>query len=165
MKLDEIIELRLEPALKECQLHQRRMDYALGRLGGMLPLTAEQWESLDDETVTTIDQLLFRYNKFQDAMGQRLFPAILMLGGEWRDDETFIDKLNRLEKFHAIPSAEQWNEIRLIRNRMTHEYPDAPEQNARNLNQVADSTVELKAALAQAKKYSQDLVARILGSR
>lgn len=165
MKLDEIIELRLEPALKECQLHQRRMDYALGRLSGMLPLTAEQWESLDDDTVTHIDQLLFRYNKLQDSMGQRLFPAILMLGGEWRDDETFIDKLNRLEKLRAIPSADQWNEIRLIRNRMTHEYPDAPDQNARNLNQVVDSTVELKATLAQARNYARNLASRIIGSR
>jgi hypothetical protein len=110
MRPEEIMTLKLEPALKECQLHQRRIDYALGQLQDKLPVTASQWESLDDETVADIDQLLFRYHKLQDAMGQRLFPAILQLSAEWHDDETFIDKLNRLEKIGAIPSAEQWNE-------------------------------------------------------
>src|SRR6056297_344010 len=98
MKAQDIIALKLEPALKECRLHRRRIRYAHARLGEKLPLEPAQWETLDEVTVTDIDQLLFRYNKLQDAMGQRLFPAILLLGGEWRDDETFIDKLNRLEK-------------------------------------------------------------------
>jgi len=162
---DEIIALKLEPALKECQLHQRRIDYALGQLRDKLPVTATQWESLDDETVADIDQLLFRYNKLQDAMGQRLFPAILHLGAEWHEDETFIDKLNRLEKIGAIPSAEQWNEIRVICNRMTHEYPDAPEYNAENLQRVVESISGLKATLAQAQEHARRLAARVLGRR
>jgi len=165
MSPDEIIALKLEPAVKECRLHQRRIDYALGQLRHKLPVTASQWENLDDETVADIDQLLFRYNKLQDAMGQRLFPAILHLGAEWHDDETFIDKLNRLEKIGAIPSAEQWNEIRIIRNRMTHEYPDAPEVNAENLQRVVDSINGLKATLAQAQEHARRLAARVLGRR
>ncbi len=161
MTLDEIIKFKLEPALKECHLHQRRLDYALNQLSGKLPLTAKQWPDLDDETVANIDQMLFRYNKLQDAMGQRLFPAILMMGAEWHDEETFIDKLNRLEKLEAIPSADQWSEIRVIRNRMTHEYPDAPEQNADNLNQVVESITKLKETLAQAEAYAHSLAARL----
>jgi len=84
-----------------------------------------------------------------------------MLGGEWRGDETFIDKLNRLEKLGAIPSAEQWNEIRQIRNRMTHEYPDAPEHNADNVNDVVDSLDNLKETLVQAETYAENLAGRI----
>jgi len=145
---NEIIELKLEPAIKECRLHQHRLEYALGQLHGKFPITATQWQNLDDETIADIDQLLFRYNKLQNAVGQRLFPAILMLGGEWRDDETFIDKLNRLEKIGAIPSADRWSEIRRIRNRKTHEYPDAPERNADNVNQVVDSLHDLRKTLA-----------------
>ena len=161
MTPDKVIELKLEPALKECNLHRRRIDYALEQLSGKLPLTAKQWENLDDETVADIDQLLFRYNKLQDAMGQRLFPAILLAGAEWRDDEAFIDKLNRLEKLEAIPSADQWMELRSIRNRMTHEYPDAPERNAENLTKVVDSISPLKYALTQAEAYAQGLAARL----
>ncbi len=161
MNAHEIIQLKLEPALKECLLHQRRLDYALGKLGSRAPMTADAWLSLDNETVATIDQLLFRYNKLQDAMGQRLFPAVLMLGAEWRDEETFLDKLDRLEKLGAIPSAEQWNEIRVIRNRMTHEYPDAPDQNANNLNQVLESISGLKNTLSQIESYAKALADRV----
>jgi hypothetical protein len=161
MKTQEIIALKLEPALKECKLHQRRLEYALEQLRGKFPLTAATWQNLDDETIADIDQLLFRYNKLQDAMGQRLFPAVLAIGAEWHDDEAFIDKLNRLEKLGAIPSADQWNEIRQIRNRMTHEYPDAPEYNANNVNRVVDSLSALKSTLAQVENYARDLAARI----
>ena len=161
MNSKEIIELKLEPAIKECRLHQRRLEYALGQLHGKFPFTAKAWQNLDDETVADIDQLLFRYNKLQDAVGQRLFPAILMLGGEWRDDETFIDKLNRLEKLGAIPSADTWNEIRRIRNTMTHEFPDSPEQNADNVNRVVDSLDDLKKTLTQAEAYGKSLATRV----
>ena len=161
MKALDIIAFKLEPALKECRLHQRRLRYAHARLGGKLPLEAAQWETLDEATVTDIDQLLFRYNKLQDAIGQRLFPAILHLGGEWRDEETFIDKLNRLEKLGVIPSSDLWMECRQIRNRMTHEYPDAPEQNASNLNRVVASIPQLEAALDQAERFAQALAVRM----
>ena len=157
----QIIEFRLMPALRECHLHQRRIDYALSQLEGKLPLTAAHWSNLDDETVADIDQLLFRYNKLQDAMGQRLFPGILRAAAEWQDDEAFIDKLNRLEKLKAIPSAEQWMELRAIRNRMTHEYPNAPKRNAENLGKLIDSISLLKDALSQAEAYAQSLATRL----
>mgnify|MGYP005855829697 FL=1 len=161
MKPHEIVKLKFEPALKECRLHEHRLDYALGQLTGKFPLTAENWKNIDDETIADIDQLLFRYNKLQDAMGQRLFPAILMAAGEFQDDQSFIDKLDRLEKIRAIPSAERWHEIRRIRNQMTHEYPDSPEQNAKNLNRVVHSIAELKKTLAQAASYGESLASRL----
>jgi len=161
VRTPEIIALKLEPAINECRLHLRRLKYALGRLESKFPLTAREWQTLDDETVGDIDQLLFRYNKLQDAIGQRLFPAILNLGGEWREDEAFIDRLNRLEKIGAIPSADTWNEIRQIRNRLTHEYPDAPEHNAENVNRVFDSLDDLTGALDQAEGYAIDLASRV----
>lgn len=161
MKPQEIMDWKLEPALRECRLHERRLSYALDQLSGKTPVTAEQWTGMDDETVADIDQLLFRYNKLQDAMGQRLFPAILMLGGDYKDDQTFLDRLDMLEKLGAIPSTEQWNEIRSIRNQMTHEYPDAPELNAANLNRVVDSIESVRHALDQADEFARNLAARV----
>ena len=161
MKPREILDWKLEPALRECRLHERRLAYALGQLAGKLPVTAEHWADMDDETVADVDQLLFRYNKLQDAMGQRLFPAILMLGGDWSEDQTFLDKLDLLEKLGAISSAEQWNELRAIRNKLTREYPDAPELNAANLNRVVDSIEALRATLDQAADFARRLVERV----
>ena len=157
----EVLDWKFEPALRECRLHERRLTYALDQLASKLPATGDQWEAMDDETVADIDQLLFRYNKLQDAMGQRLFPAVLMLGGDWSEDQTFLDRLDLLEKLGAIPAAQQWNEIRAIRNKLTHEYPDAPEINAANLNRVVDSIPVVRATLKQADQFAKKLIGRL----
>jgi len=133
----------------------------MNQLADKFPMTGRAWQELDDETVADIDQLLFRYIKLQDAMGQRLFPALLQISGDWREDESFIDKLNRLEKLRAIPAADRWLESRSTRNRMTHEYPDAPEKNAANVNAVIESTRFLKESLAQAHQYAEKLTKRL----
>ena len=52
-------------------------------------------------------------------------------------------KLQRLERIGIIPSAEQWRELRIARNTIAHEYPDAPELKAAALNQFVRSASEL----------------------
>ena len=47
---------------------------------------------------------------------------------------TFIDRLNRLEKFGVLDEAENWMKMRQIRNHLSHEYPDQPEIMAEYLN-------------------------------
>ncbi|MFG6668510.1 hypothetical protein ACGK9R_15580 [Halomonas sp. HNIBRBA4712] len=41
-----------------------------------------------------------------------------------------IDKLNRLEKRGYLENSEQWQALRMLRNRFAHEYPDDPDKNA-----------------------------------
>ena len=48
--------------------------------------------------VAYMDQFATRFSKLQDAMGAKLFPQVLDLVGEQGALNTFIDKLNRLEK-------------------------------------------------------------------
>ena len=69
---------KLASALVECELHIKRLDFALSRLNSVIPITEAGWRQLDDDTVANIDQLLFRFGKLQDAMGRRLFPSILV---------------------------------------------------------------------------------------
>jgi len=151
----DLIEYKLTPALNECRLHLRRLNYAADLLEGLFPLDKDAWLALDDGNIAAIDQLLFRFGKLQDAMGQRLFSAILMLGADWQEDESFFDKLNRLEKLQVIPSVTEWISLRELRNFATHEYPDAPEQNAANLNQIHSALPALRSALEQASSYAQ----------
>ncbi|GAA3535883.1 hypothetical protein [Zobellella aerophila] len=56
-------------------------------------------------------------------MGAKLLPGILELTKEQGALATFIDKLNRLEKIGALSSAEQWLELREMRNQFAHDYP------------------------------------------
>jgi hypothetical protein len=61
-------------------------------------------------------------------MGARLMPAILRALGEEITAMPAIDRLNRLEQLGWLPSADEWTELRRIRNEFTHEYPEAAQE-------------------------------------
>ena len=63
-----------------------------------LQLQSSVPSTMSDETVQDWDQFVLRYTKLQDAIGSRLFPAVLTLLQEPYEDKPMIDKLNRLEK-------------------------------------------------------------------
>jgi hypothetical protein len=39
-----------------------------------------------------------------------------------------IDRLNRLEQLAWLPSAEEWTDLRRIRNEFVHDYPETPQE-------------------------------------
>jgi len=78
----------------ECERHLRRLRYAAEKSEELFPLSAERYQNLLDPEVAGLGQMLFCFGKLQDAIGQRLLPAILLAGQEWQDDETFLDKRN-----------------------------------------------------------------------
>lgn len=156
MNPTETLQQRLLPALRESERHLRRLRYAASGSKALFPLSAERYLNLSDPEVASLDQMLFRFGKLQDAIGQRLLPAILLAGQEWQDNETFLDKLNRLEKLGAVPSTLDWIKLRDLRNNAMHEYPDEPEVNAANLNAVFTSIATLEAHLNRARAYVQE---------
>jgi hypothetical protein len=70
-----------------------------------------------------LDQLIFRFTKLQDAMGQRLVPATLAAMSEPYEDWSMIDRLNRLEKLGYL-EVDDWLRWRGTRNWLAHEYPE-----------------------------------------
>ena len=114
---------KLSQVFDACKLHIQRMNFANSKVQSFLPLTRDNYYELDEETISFIDQFIFRFSKLQDLMGARLFPSILELLAEPVYDKAFIDILNRLEKLHVIESATEWVELRNIRNDIAHEYP------------------------------------------
>ena len=89
------------------------------------------------------DQFVARFSKLQDAMGAKLFPAILELTKEQGNLTAFIDQLNRLEKIGAIPSSEQWLRLREMRNQFAHDYPEDPQIQSSLLNKALDLAEEM----------------------
>ena len=77
----------------------------------------------DSNKLRILDQLLFRFSKLQDAIGQRLVPATLSALFEIYEDWGMIDRLNRLEKLGYL-DVNNWFRWREIRNRLSDEYPD-----------------------------------------
>jgi len=71
-----------------------------------------------------LDQFAYRYTRMQDDMGARLIPAILGALGEDVAAMSALDRLDRLEQLAWLPSADEWSELRRIRNEFTHDYPE-----------------------------------------
>ena len=61
---------------------------------------------------------------------------MLQMMQEWRDNEPFLDKLNRAEKLGLLPSVEKWQWLRELRNQTAHEYPDNPTLTMENLRRL-----------------------------
>jgi hypothetical protein len=80
----------------------------------------------DPNRLRTLDQLLYRYTKLQDALGQRLVPATLAALTEPFEEWPMIDRLNRLEKLGYL-EVDSWLRWRETRNRLAHEYPEQDE--------------------------------------
>lgn len=132
--------------LAQCEIHARRMLWAKRALQAVLPLNLDRLHELDDAQVAIVDQFIGRFAKLQDAMGAKLLPMALELTKEQGDLEAYLDKLNRLEKIGALPSVDEWLELREMRNAFAHDYPEDSELQAAILNRAfstADRLVEI----------------------
>lgn len=135
--------LRLQDAWRECERNMHHLNGALTSLEPMLPLTGERLEHLTDAQIQVLDQFILRFTKLQDAMGSRLFPAILQYLQEQYEERPMLDKLNRLEKLGYIQNAEAWQSIRNTRNKFAHDYPDDWDRNAALINIACEAAIAI----------------------
>ncbi len=113
---------KLAVAIWEADRHVSALRDALAVWHVNPPATLEQVES-NPESRRLADQLLFRFLKLQDTLGERLVPATLAHLLEPDVDRPMIDKLNRLERLGFI-RLDDWLQWRDLRNRLSHEYPE-----------------------------------------
>lgn len=81
-------------------------------------------KSLEDEIeyAEMLDAFVSRFSRLQDTLGDKLLPALLKVSLEKTGSQ--LDNLLRAEKIGWISSAENWIEIRSLRNKLVHEYMD-----------------------------------------
>ncbi len=156
--------LRLQDAWRECERHVYHMFHAINSLRPLWPFTAEKYAGLTDEQIQDVDQFILRFSKLQDAIGGRFLPDILQYLEELYDNRPMIDKLNRLEKLGFIESTGKWQQIRDIRNKFAHDYPEDMEKNAENLNLACETALDLYEILnAASAKLIHDRPGMTLG--
>ena len=148
-----IAKQKVVKVIAECELHQKRIEYALIKLKQFMPLTVDSYKTLNDEQIESLDQFLFRFSKLQDAIGQRLFSGVLEILEEPVKDTSFLDRLNRLEQLRIIDSKEQWLNLRNMRNNLAHEYEDDPKGMSEALNLIYEFHGVLANIFLQVKKY------------
>jgi hypothetical protein len=143
-----------QAALEVCIRHADRLTWAMTRLRAKFPLSASTMQDLEDTELAVLDQFSTRFSKLQDAMGAKLFPAVLELTKEQGELSALLDKLYRLEKMGAISSLEHWLLLREMRNEFSDDYPDDPVIQSAILNKAYNLAGDLLSALNQIEAFA-----------
>ncbi len=112
----------IKDALRITKIHLSRLEMAAEEIENLKDIDDVDFE--DFENIKLIDTFVFRFMKLQDYMGNKLFKAFLITVGDYQDNMSFVDILDKLEKLEIIDSSESWVKIRKLRNKLAHEYPD-----------------------------------------
>ncbi len=119
-----------------CGLHHERMMFAHKKMEKLFPLTTNGYDQLTPIEISLTNQLIYRFSKLQDTMGNKFFPLILKGLGEDISSMPFIDILNRLEKLNILENHNEWLIFRETRNQVAHEYPFLKEELIEGLNEL-----------------------------
>ena len=85
-------------------------------------MVAADLDALGKEDRRLLDQFAYRYTRLQDDMGARLIPAVLRALGEEITAMPMLDRLSRMEQLGWLPDAEEWADLRRIRNEFAHDF-------------------------------------------
>ncbi len=119
---DKIAILRQTYAL--CSTHKNALKDALQDID-QREFVAPDLGNLSRQDRRLLDQFAYRYTRLQDDMGSRLFPSVLRALGENIPAMSMLDRLDRMEQLGWLPQADEWSDLRHIRNEFTHEYPES----------------------------------------
>lgn len=75
---------------------------------------------MDNDTMERFEALTARFARLSDIMIQKIFRTLDALDLEERG--TVRDRINRAEKRGVIQSADDFVEVRMVRNEIAHEY-------------------------------------------
>jgi hypothetical protein len=119
--------MALRLARETCTAHAQALGDALSDIAarGFGP---GDLDGLDKADRRLLDQFAYRYTRLQDDMGARLMPAVLTALGEDIVPMPALDRFNRLEQLGWLPAADEWMELRQVRNQFAHEYPESAEE-------------------------------------
>ena len=91
--------------------------------------------------IDTLESFVGKFSRMQDTLMDKLLPTFLQAVGE--SVGTVLDNLNRAQRLGLVQEPDAWLAMRLLRNRLVHEY----------VNDLS----ELNAALEQARALVQEL--------
>ena len=151
--MNDPVTLKLLEAFAESARHSKRMVSARDKILMIFPLSVSRYSILTDDEIEHIDQMIYRFSKLQDAIGDRLFKAMLMFLEEDTKNKSFLDVLNRLEQIEILQSREEWLRLRRLRNELSHEYSHENEENVAALNLLFDAIKTINGILLGIKNY------------
>ena len=117
-----------------------------------MPLDEKKYLQIDKIQSSFIDQMVYRFSKLQDTMGESIFRGVLILGKEEVKTKTFIDILNRIEELEIVQK-DDWLRLRELRNDIAHDYSFNTNEVVDNINQIYHKSEQLIKIYEKVKNF------------
>ena len=106
----------------------------------------------DDDGIDRLESFGAKFARMQDTVVDKLIPALLRAAGE--PVAAAIDNLGRMERLGLIASADDWLQMRGLRNRLVHEYFERPGDLAPALERACRFTERMHADYVLIRAYA-----------
>ena len=131
---------RLKTYFKETKKHIELIQESLEVLEPLLPI--ENYEELNQLQRFALNALIFRFSKLQDLLGAKIFRNYLSFNGFSVVDISYFDILREIEK-EGIVDIDNWSELRELRNKIAHEYPEEADEMIESINLFIEQSSKL----------------------
>ena len=126
----------LQRNVEACSQRIAKLNYSVNKNRGIFPLNAGTVTSLTDEQEESIDALILRYAQTVSMIQDHVFRGIAYAEQEDLSDKSNRDKVLLMEKLGAIRSADEFGTAAVLRNKLSHHYPEDVGQRIDRLNLV-----------------------------
>jgi hypothetical protein len=127
-------------AMERCATRLRR---SVDRLGAFFPIDADRLQRLPLRQQDDIDAFLKRFEQLVLTLQDQVFTGFAIREGEDPRAMSRRDVAELMERLGALPSATQFREFVVVRNRLAHLYPEDPARQAANLNAAYEAAPAL----------------------
>ena len=105
------------------------------------------------EVAEQLEAFVSRFGRMQDTIADKLLARWLQAQAENTGSQ--IEVLNRAERLGVIENVEHWLEARKLRNRLIHEYMEAPATFAEDLLLAKTYSLILVETYSRLREYAQ----------
>jgi uncharacterized protein with HEPN domain len=142
------------------ELVAREEEHLLGVIDRLFPAADEAQLSTSwlagilatPEGIDRLESFVGKFSRMQDTMMDKLLPAFLEAVGERTG--TALDNLNRAQRLGLVTDPDQWLGMRLLRNRLVHEYVEDPAELAGALTKARTLAGELSKTYRSIRAYA-----------
>lgn len=146
------LRLKFQKKFEEVKKHLGVLEKAFQalheKLGPVLNEETVERAREDLSMLPYLDQIAYRFSKFQDSLGD-LLRLYLLTKGESVESLPMLDLINLADKRGLSITGEKWWHFRRLRNILVHEYPEEEEEIARALREIETELSGFKRLLAE----------------
>ena len=135
--------------------HQRisKLQYSITKTAALFPLTTQAVLALTEQDEESIDALILRYSQCVSMIQDLLFRGIALLEQENLADKSNRDKALLMEKLGAIQSATDFGTAAMLRNKLSHHYPEETQAQVERMNLIVQEAAFVVECFEQISQY------------